>query len=400
MKKIILSALGLSMFLSVCAVGATDSSGHWADDYISQAESENWIDMREDGSFSPDMYASRQEVAYMVYMSQKDNLDMTKRIAVTNFSDSQLIGEKYVTAVEVLAGNGIINGYEDGTFRPSSNITRAELTVMISSFISDSKPFTTAHFGYNDETDIPQWAKTYITRCSKAGLIRGYSDNTFRAKNNVTRAEAVTMIVNLENFNYVEPLTETTTSDTYKVIRQEKTETTTAKGTKVVKTINSGLDKTNQTTEDTRIKQGTSSNTVTETSTETTTSDINVEYDKQRAEDLAQEINNKRIEATVNTLELDDRLCRIATLKAQDMYKTGCLEDNSDTYGGVEEMLGKFNVKYIRADQTFASGVERASDVIAIFENDPVEYEMYIKNGYEQMGIGYYNGYWSIIYKE
>lgn len=417
MKKIIFSALGTAIFLSVCVFGASDTSEHWANDYITQAESENWIDMRSDGSFNPDMYATRQETAYMLYMSQRDSLDESKKAELGSFIDSQQIDEKYAEAIRVLAGNGIINGYNDGTFRPLSNVTRAELSVMVSSFISVSKPLNSNHFGYNDAELIPKWAESYITKCTKAGLIKGYSDNTFRANNNVTRAEAVTMIVNLENFNYVETTTETTTSDTLKVIRPETSEETSAsENTKVVRTRNIELNKTNQTTESSRIITKTS--TTTEAASEATTSqattsksnsdddeidlfDIStVEYDEDKAEELAELINNKRTENGVNVINLDESLCKIATLKAMDMKKTGALEDNSDTYGGVEEMLSKFDIRYRRAYQTFASGVELPYDVISILENDTSSENSYITSGYEDMGIGYYQGYWSLIYKE
>lgn len=122
-----------------------------------------------------------------------------------DFSDVPATDEAY-TAVTVLSKLGVINGYEDGTFLPNNNVTRAEFTAMLlrtrglGSAGSDSienPPFPDV------TTDDVKWAIGNIRTAYKMGIINGYSDGTFGPKKNVSYEEAVKMIVcalGYENF--------------------------------------------------------------------------------------------------------------------------------------------------------------------------------------------------------
>lgn len=98
----------------------------------------------------------------------------------------------YAEAVNILSNLGIINGYEDGTFKPDNTITRAEVaTIMVNAL------------GYgetNGETvfsDVPadHWAAGYINTAYNNGIISGMGDGTFAPGANVTYEQVVRMIV-------------------------------------------------------------------------------------------------------------------------------------------------------------------------------------------------------------
>lgn len=97
-------------------------------------------------------------------------------------------GQWYNNAVSTMTSAGIVNGYPDGTFRPNAPITRAEMAKIIALFAkldktADRFPDTAGH-----------WAEAYIRLAAGNGWIEGYPDGSFRPDRSITRAETVTMI--------------------------------------------------------------------------------------------------------------------------------------------------------------------------------------------------------------
>ena len=97
-------------------------------------------------------------------------------------------GQWYNNAVSTMTRAGIVNGYPDGTFRPNAPITRAEMAKIIALFAkldksTDRFPDAAGH-----------WAEAYIRLAAGNGWIEGYPDGTFRPNQSITRAETVTMI--------------------------------------------------------------------------------------------------------------------------------------------------------------------------------------------------------------
>ena len=87
-----------------------------------------------------------------------------------------------------LAANRIVKGYEDGTFRPNHNITRAELMVLL----AQQQGIGTAAnqpTDFADDRDIPWWARSAVAAAANAGWTNGYADSTFRPYLPVTRRE-------------------------------------------------------------------------------------------------------------------------------------------------------------------------------------------------------------------
>ncbi|MDU7966593.1 MAG: S-layer homology domain-containing protein [Paeniclostridium sordellii] len=91
--------------------------------------------------------------------------------------------------------NSYANGYEDNTFRPDNQITRAEFVKLVNKY-----------FGFNDKgisnfKDINQknWYYNDVCIAIQAGYINGYEDNTFRPDNLITREEAAKIIVSIKN---------------------------------------------------------------------------------------------------------------------------------------------------------------------------------------------------------
>ena len=105
-------------------------------------------------------------------------------------------GRESAAVLDVL---GVINGYPDGSFRPQSSVTRAELAKMIC--IAKSGGASIAFYENLDLGgifgDVPRahWASKYIGYCYYNGIIAGYGDGTFRPEQTVTATEAAKMLL-------------------------------------------------------------------------------------------------------------------------------------------------------------------------------------------------------------
>ncbi len=117
----------------------------------------------------------------------------------TRFSDVTS-DQLYANAVNTLSLMGIINGYEDGTFKPDQNVTRAEFSAML------MRTLKLGHLGDKSAAGLPfsdiddnnsdiNWAIPNINTCYSMGIINGYDDGTFKPSANVAFEEAVKMII-------------------------------------------------------------------------------------------------------------------------------------------------------------------------------------------------------------
>ena len=87
---------------------------------------------------------------------------------------------------------GIVRGYSDGTFRPNAPITRAEFAAICCRFEQLTDGAATF-------TDVPasHWAAKSIAYAAKRGWVTGYADGTFKPGNNITRAEVAAVTCRL-----------------------------------------------------------------------------------------------------------------------------------------------------------------------------------------------------------
>lgn len=122
----------------------------------------------------------------------KTVLKLAKNNKSVHFSD--IANHWAKESIERAAALGWVNGYPDGTFRPNGQVTRAEFTAMLSRALSlSSSGGLTLSFA--DTARIPDWAKPFVSEAVGAGVIKGYSDNTFRANNPIIRSEMTVMIM-------------------------------------------------------------------------------------------------------------------------------------------------------------------------------------------------------------
>ena len=117
------------------------------------------------------------------------------------FTDSADI--KATEAVNMLTALGVIDGYEDGSFRPNGTVTRAQMAKMI--FVvwnggkSDAKAYQTMDSAFADTKD--HWARGYINFCASNNIIAGKSASTFAPDATVTGQEAAKMLLTVIGYD-------------------------------------------------------------------------------------------------------------------------------------------------------------------------------------------------------
>lgn len=99
----------------------------------------------------------------------------------------------YADSVYKLSKAGVLQGYEDGSFRPEGEVTRAEMAKMIIltfGLVGDQKK---PEEFYPDIAET-EWFYPYVLAIHNLGLVKGYENGEYRPKNNITRAEVCTIL--------------------------------------------------------------------------------------------------------------------------------------------------------------------------------------------------------------
>lgn len=169
-----------------------DVAGHWALKYIGILLDEGILAGYDDKTIKPDQQISRVEAVSMI--CKAIGLKPAQDIKM-GFADKTDIPKWAAGYIQAAVDMGILKGYPDNTLRPNKKITRAEVTALVMNafkFGSSTKPVR----AFKDEKGIEPWSKGYISKACEIGVINGYKDNTFKPKNNISRAETFVIIAN------------------------------------------------------------------------------------------------------------------------------------------------------------------------------------------------------------
>ncbi len=143
-----------------------------------------------DGLVHPEKNITRAEVATIFFRMLLDE-SREDFWAQENWFFDVMPTDWFNNAVSTLANANLINGYPDGNYRPNANITRAEFaTIAIRFFLEEDVEIVE-----NNLSDVKgHWAEANINLAYALNLINGYPDGTFRPDQQITRAEAMTIV--------------------------------------------------------------------------------------------------------------------------------------------------------------------------------------------------------------
>ncbi len=141
-----------------------------------------------DGNVRPYGLISRAETTTIFFRLLKDSVRDGNLLTSNTYTD---VADDYWanTAISTMTGLGIVQGRSTTTFDPKAPITRAQFAAICARFDTGKSS------GTQTFTDIKgHWAEKYIKRAAELGWIKGFEDGTFRPDTYITRAQAMTMI--------------------------------------------------------------------------------------------------------------------------------------------------------------------------------------------------------------
>lgn len=192
--------LAASFVFPTAAQEYADVSGHWAKEAISRFSDEGIINGY-DGNFSPDSEIIRGDAAIII--SRIFNLAETE----DNFFDDVSTSDYYVKSVNAVKNAEIMQGKSEKSFAPLENLTRQETAVILARSLKLNNAGSLAE-EFTDSENIADWARESIYECAYNGVFGGYEDGSVKPKQNITRAEFVTVLDNAFTYIAGESVTE------------------------------------------------------------------------------------------------------------------------------------------------------------------------------------------------
>jgi len=167
----------------------------WAYEAISTLSDKNIINGKSEDRFAPNDLITREEFIKLVICA----LDENNSEGAVNFTDVSADAwySGYISrAYEI----GIVNGFEDGSFGVGKNITRQDIAVILCNALKYKDiDVQMGELGFTDNDNISGYAKESVSVLSEAGIINGYEDGSFQPQANTTRAEAAQLIFKMLN---------------------------------------------------------------------------------------------------------------------------------------------------------------------------------------------------------
>ncbi len=168
------------------------NSEYWAAAYINDLSSRNIFGGYPDGSFRPEQNISRSEFIALLARISGETLPEYNNTFADVSSNSW-----YAADVAWAVGTGITNGIDSKHFSPDTPISRQDMAVMLARFIAHMQYQITSQNDTNTLSDsdlINDYARSAVLQMQQAGIINGYTDNSFRPCDTASRAEVAKIL--------------------------------------------------------------------------------------------------------------------------------------------------------------------------------------------------------------
>ncbi len=116
-------------------------------------------------------------------------------------------GYDYAEAIGYLYDNGIVSGYPDGTFKPESEINRAEfLKILVGAYNQEYCTTNCVEDYSNCFTDVhAEWFAPYVCQAKELNWVSGYPDGSFKPAQTINKVEAIKMVLNSQGIGPIPP---------------------------------------------------------------------------------------------------------------------------------------------------------------------------------------------------
>ncbi len=189
---------GTTPTTSVPGGGFTDvPAGHAFYEAIGALSAQGVISGYSDGTFRPNAQLTRGQFTKIIVLALGKHTEEIEGAANPSFSDVRYTGSSYpFDYVEEASALHIINGYSDGTFAPSRNVTRLQLALMLVRAGGDDLAAPPA--GYRCPfTDVPANARSDVAVAIFNGILSGKTESVFDPYSPATRGQVAKMVYGL-----------------------------------------------------------------------------------------------------------------------------------------------------------------------------------------------------------
>lgn len=171
----------------------SDIDGHWGEEYIKNMESKGVMTADKDGRYNPDKLVNRQDM--LTYLFKAIGLKKSEYSGMFNdVTDSEFGG-----MLQTMVDNGTIS--VDTAFRPGDSISREEMCKILYISLENAGKLQMVEQGLvnelSDFEDISDWAVKYVNAMYGIKMMIGVSEDRFAPKENVTKAQAATMLTRI-----------------------------------------------------------------------------------------------------------------------------------------------------------------------------------------------------------
>ncbi len=170
--------------------------GDWFYDNVMDAAQNGYVSGMGDGTFNPTGATTRAQFAAMIANAMGYEADPDVESMFPDVADNYW-GK---AAINFCYENGIITGYEDGTFQPEKTITRQEAAAILNNAFELAEKYGISTELFPDNGAIADWAADHVYAAKAAGLMKGDAGTgNFRPTSTITRAEAASIMMNAKN---------------------------------------------------------------------------------------------------------------------------------------------------------------------------------------------------------
>lgn len=171
-------------------ISFADMNGHWAQAKVESLAALGIVNGYSDGTFLPEKKVTRAEFSKMLCLTLGLSGDSYRADFADVASD-----DWYAPYVLALSGKGIVNGY-NGSFNPESNITRQDAAVMTWRALQLKGVAQGSKTSFADGDSVSDYARESVELLAGLGIINGYN-GSFNPMGNTTRAETASILNNV-----------------------------------------------------------------------------------------------------------------------------------------------------------------------------------------------------------
>ena len=183
--------------ITVIATPYTDVlDGNWAVEAVNYVTEKDYMKGLSETTFGPNNAMTRGMLVTVLYR-MAGSPAVTGKVS-EKFTDCT-DGSWYADAVLWASANGIVDGYEDGTYKPTKAVNRQEMAKILYGYDKvggKNADGITEKLTYTDADAIGEWALESVVYCTAAGYLAG-SNGAFNPKGTATRAMGAKVLMNM-----------------------------------------------------------------------------------------------------------------------------------------------------------------------------------------------------------